>query len=201
MDAATRNAIVLKHRALPYYVVRKMGRYHPSILALGEEDAAQIGYIGLLRAAEIFDPSLGFAFSTYATRAIWQRIHQAAAVAGLVHVPSYMAGDKGPEKHQEAAQRARRCQPLLLEDEPAAPPAFDADAAREEAAALRKALAAARKRLTAQERRVIRIRFDDGQTLAAAGEKLHLSKERIRQIQNRALEKMKKSAILAAFAT
>lgn len=41
------------------------------------EDLVQIGVLGLIRAIELFDPKLGYKFSTYATTWIHQQIGRA----------------------------------------------------------------------------------------------------------------------------
>ena len=54
------------------------------------EDLLQVGVLGLMRAADKFDPSLGYKFSTYATW--WVRQHMGRAVdesAHLIDLPAY----------------------------------------------------------------------------------------------------------------
>jgi RNA polymerase sigma factor (sigma-70 family) len=48
-----------RHRNLIYSVLRRLG-------CGGDEDLVQVATLGLLKAADRFDPSLGFRFSTYA---------------------------------------------------------------------------------------------------------------------------------------
>ncbi len=45
-------------------------------------DLVSEGNLGLLRAAELFDPKFGVAFSTYAAVWIKQRMHRAITAAG-----------------------------------------------------------------------------------------------------------------------
>lgn len=55
------------------------------------EDCAQVGFIALLRAADLFDPSKEIKFITYATMAIRRGIRNEAGRVGLmIHVPEYM---------------------------------------------------------------------------------------------------------------
>jgi len=63
------HAFVLFHRRLAKWGSRRMQRR----FGMDEEEAEQIGMIGVLRAAAKFKPELGYQFSTYATRAILQQ--------------------------------------------------------------------------------------------------------------------------------
>ncbi|MBU9561670.1 sigma-70 family RNA polymerase sigma factor [Burkholderia multivorans] len=56
-------------------VARRMGEHHH----LSQEDIEQEGFIGLLHAANLFDPERGFRFKTYATWWIEQRMRRAIA--------------------------------------------------------------------------------------------------------------------------
>lgn len=79
------HAFVLFHRPLAKWGARRLHRW----LGMDEEDAEQIGMIGVLRAARGFKPELGFQFSTYATRAIHQNCHRLGPKeALLVRVPA-----------------------------------------------------------------------------------------------------------------
>jgi RNA polymerase primary sigma factor len=57
------------------------------------EDLISEGNLGLMRAAEGFDPAVGARFSTYATYWVRQSIQKAIVATGKrVRVPAYMAG-------------------------------------------------------------------------------------------------------------
>lgn len=78
-----RNALVEHHRRLVYCVARGYTRSGHDI-----EDLAQFGFIGLIKAAEEFDPARGIAFSTHATYRIRSAIAEGLAkLRGPVHVP------------------------------------------------------------------------------------------------------------------
>lgn len=64
-----RNRLVVNNMNLVRYLVNK---HYPSYKR--DEDILQIGYIGLIKAAESYDPELGFAFSTYASTIIMNEI-------------------------------------------------------------------------------------------------------------------------------
>lgn len=60
---------IIDNMGLVYYVVC---RYFPQCIA--NQDAIQNGYIGLIKAVDSFDESTGHAFSTYASRCIFNEI-------------------------------------------------------------------------------------------------------------------------------
>lgn len=71
-----RNLIVEKNLPLVTYWVDRFTKNRP-LRCLSREDLVQEGMFGLVRAAELFDPSRGFKFSTYASWWIKQTIQRA----------------------------------------------------------------------------------------------------------------------------
>lgn len=63
-DRAIRNQIVVRYRYLADYAAQRYQRRDAA------EDVSQIAFVGLIRAVERFDPSLGVRFSTFAERSI-----------------------------------------------------------------------------------------------------------------------------------
>ena len=197
-------------------------------------DLIQEGNLGLMKAAEKFEPERGFKFSTYATWWIRQAITRAIADQGrTIRIPVHLvesinrvkkaAGEllrkngreptaeeiavqleMEPDRIRELLQLAQ--DPISLEtpvgeeedahledfiqDEEAGVPVDEAG--RE---LLRRELANVLKSLTPREERVLTLRFglEDGQarTLEELGKEFNVTRERIRQIEAKALRKLR----------
>ena len=197
-------------------------------------DLIQEGNLGLMKAAEKFEPDRGFKFSTYATWWIRQSITRAIADQGRtsripVHLVEHInrvrktAGEllrkngreptaeeiavrleMEPDRVRELLQLAQ--EPVSLEtpvgeeedahledfiqDEEAGIPVDEAGRQL-----LRRELMSVLKSLTPREERVITLRFglDDGRprTLEELGKEFNVTRERIRQIEAKALRKLR----------
>ena len=196
--------------------------------------AAQEGNLGLMKAAEKFEPDRGFKFSTYATWWIRQSITRAIADQGrTIRIPVHLvesinrvkktAGEllrrtgREPTAEEIAAQldmepaRVRELiqlaqDPISLEtpvgeeedahledfirDDEAGIPADEAGRQL-----LRRELMNVLKSLTPREERVIALRFglEDGRarTLEELGREFNVTRERVRQIEAKALRKLR----------
>ena len=197
-------------------------------------DLIQEGNLGLMKAAEKFEPDRGFKFSTYATWWIRQSITRAIADQGrTIRIPVHLvesinrvkktAGEllrkngREPTAEEIAAQLemepARVRELLQLAQEPVSletPVGEEEDAhledfiQDEEAGVpvdeagrqlLRRELMNVLKSLTPREERVIALRFglEDGRarTLEELGKEFHVTRERVRQIEAKALRKLR----------
>ena len=140
-------------------------------------DLISEGNLALLRSVKKFDVSRGFKFSTYACRAILKSFHRLASKTGRYHQrfpteydPSLEQSDYDVHKHE-----------------------MQRDSSLD---ALRDILANNKARLSDVERTIVMERFaigSDGkkQTLAEVGKIVGLTNERVRQIQNLALVKIR----------
>jgi RNA polymerase sporulation-specific sigma factor len=80
-DVEARNRIVSDNLGLVYLVLKRFaGRGYEM------EDLFQIGAIGLLKAAERFDPELEYAFSTYAVPMIVGEVRRFLRDDGMLHI-------------------------------------------------------------------------------------------------------------------
>lgn len=102
-DAEARRRLVEANMRL---VINLARRYYCPDVPL--EDLIQEGAIGLMTAAERFDPSLGYRFSTYATHWIRQSISRAIDTkARAIRVPAYVS---------EIVRRIERCRIELVRE-------------------------------------------------------------------------------------
>lgn len=174
MSPDERNALVEKNLPLATYFAR---RFRATNMDL--EDLIQEGRVGLIEAAERFDPARGIKFSTYAAWHIRKSIMEA--------IRSRNDTVYTPKRHQ-----SKKCFELdpgwdTVDTAPTPHEIMEHD---EELAAIRKCI----KLLPARDAIVIRLRHGintEKLTLTKVGDILGVSRERVRQIQNAAEEKLR----------
>lgn len=84
---ADRDVLIEKFRHLPEHVVGKLF-YIPHVKKMGFSDAVQCGFLGLIRAAELWEADRGVAFISYAYNAIANNILNQARCGFLINVPN-----------------------------------------------------------------------------------------------------------------
>lgn len=109
------------HEALSAMVSHNVRLVHSIMRASGRrqgdpmyEDLVQHGNLGLIRAVEKFNPSMGYKFSTYATWWIRQNISRAAINEGTtIRIPVHMWTDMEKVRKAERKFRAERMDPTV----------------------------------------------------------------------------------------
>lgn len=210
----SRDLLVLPNLRL---VLKDVFRFNPT--GMRRSDLFQEGILGLHRAVFRYDPTKKTRFSTYATYWIRQSIRKALIDRSrLIRVPQAVQEElRNPESRikPDEAIRVRRImnETVSMSADSDADPrdqvSFEAirssDGSNDEGFLLGVVPRAVRRALddlNIREREVVRRRFglggDRAQTLEEIGVALHLSRERIRQIEREALEKMKREVDLQA---
>jgi RNA polymerase primary sigma factor len=167
-----RNRIVLGNRKLTYRAVQKWSP--PAQLA---DDLAAECQVVLIKAVAAFNPWLGIRFSTYAFTCLMRALSRLSQKCGTDRYPRWISLECLPgaepsyvEGDEPLNARLARVSEFLHVDHP---------------------------RLTPREKLVLTCRFHPGEaarrteTLEEVGRALGLSKERVRQVQNSALGKLR----------
>ena len=166
------------------YVVTLARQYKSDILST--DDLVSEGAIGLMKAAEKYDTSKGKPFVTFAAPYIRRAIEKAIG---------RLATDIDTRSTDESLPIGSRNNYTLLnvlEDKNA----LQADATVEEAT-LTDDLLKCMNVLNEREQRVINLYYGNGyerQTMAEIAETMELKRERVRQVRDQALRKLKKAA-------
>jgi RNA polymerase primary sigma factor len=160
------------------------------------EDLIHEGCLGLLKAIDRFDPTRGARFMTYAAFWVRKRILDALAEQPrMVRVPRYQREKKGTfprEVRLDEPIDAERVQTLgeKLADSRLLP-AAETMIQHEAISRMRREL----RSLSAREQAVLASRFglagEPAMTLLEVGNRLALSRERVRQIENEALTRLR----------
>ena len=163
------------------------------------EDLVQEGCIGLMTAAERYEPGRGYRFSTYAYYWIMQRMQRALEEnTNLIRWPGYRvrelvrANRRGETEHLSLGERAVV---PLESDEGIMEDPWHGSTDTLNHAMLKEKIDAVLRTLTYRQREIIKLRFGLGNgftyTLDEVGRIFNLSKERVRQIEAKAVRKLK----------
>ena len=192
------------------FVVSVAKQYQNQGLSLG--DLINEGNLGLIKAAKRFDETRGFKFISYAVWWIRQSILQALAEQSrVVRLPlnrvgalnkigkTYAALEQALEREPSASEIAEQLD--VIENDHQPPP--DHDLMNE---SLKVEIERALATLTKREAEVVRLYFGLGQehplTLEEIGERFNLTRERVRQIKEKAIRRLRhasRSRALRAF--
>lgn len=160
-------------------------------------DMVQAGNMGLLRAIDQFEPSYGYRLSTYATNWIRQSIQrEIAGNCSTVRVPIYFTTHKPRDDRSftDSARSALRCTrevaytiPTNQNDDPC----VLAGQQEEMAQAVENIKASASKSISDIEADVLIRRVVHKETLHQVGKAHGITRERVRQIQRKAANKLR----------
>jgi RNA polymerase sigma factor (sigma-70 family) len=143
------------------------------------EELQAMAYDRVIRAVELFDPNRGFQFSTYATYAI-----RNAITLGLKRnseVPSHFSAE------QVAERKIKRVSLTALHDKGYEPSTLDA----EQAVHCPDWIQRLRKFLPDRDHQILVRRYSDGLTLEETAAHFGVTRERIRQLEARALRRLR----------
>jgi RNA polymerase primary sigma factor len=166
-----RDALVQANMRLVFSIVKKFVNQNNAF-----DDLLSDGIVALIRAVEKFDYDRGFRFSTYATQVVRRNAYRTVV-----------------QKQKERSKMVGGLQELGLDvSDEERQPAISEHRWHE----LRSRLAVMLDDLDRREKFIIRARFSLGshrkvQTLQALADRLGVSKERVRQLEKRALDKLR----------
>ncbi len=166
------------------YVVTLARQYKSDILST--EDLVNEGAIGMMKAADKYDPSRGKPFVTFAAPYIRRSIE--AAINKLETATDMRSTDES----LPIGSRNNYTLLNVLEDKDAP----KADSIVEDTT-LTEELIRAMDVLNERERKVLNLYYGNGyerQTMAEIGEVMELKRERVRQIRDQAMRKLRKAA-------
>jgi len=180
LSQQTRSDIVRQNVALVMAMARRT-----RLTGVDQADLISEGNLALLRAVDKFDCSRGFKFSTYACRAILKAFSRVATRAARYrgHFPTEF--DPALEKDHHVENKRQSVEEDCIDE-------------------LRSILGRDMACLSEVEAKVIKARFAidtepnrsdivKGKTLEQVGEMIGVTKERVRQIQNKALAKLRQA--------
>lgn len=183
-----RNDLILRHFGLVHTCVRRACQImnRPG----DPNEMISHGVEAMVRAIGLFDPSHGVKLMTYAGRAIESHVCRAIGKDAPISRPQNLPIS---DENKHAWQRAGRAPvdvhaPELRHLHPETPSDAGESIEREER---RRLVRWALEQLDERERNVILMRNVEGMTLAEVGSVLGVGKERVRQIEAKAMERIR----------
>lgn len=192
--------VIKEHSGLVYYIINMKFKWAQKFVLCEYEDLLQEGFIALMNANRLFDPDRNIKFSTYACSAIYQQLRQYVSThISILTTPTdffYHKRNKG--RHGKVAVRGGRFSELFRETNNIS---WKLDRMikelgiedrrslddQEEWDLVQKIIG---RKLNDREKYILEKR-SEGQTLEKIGYKYGITKERIRQVEYRALQKIR----------
>lgn len=178
---AARDTLIARNMGLVHKIAR---RFH--IDTLVHEDIVQEGCIGLIQATEEFDPERGFRFTTFAIWKIRNCIGKAMVNSGVVRQPAYRWTKKLPVPRCHLDSQTFDTE---VADEIYYPEDHESEYKPDDIRRLEVALSG----LLARDRHAVVCTISWGWSLRETGRNLGISGERVRQIRDEALAKLRKN--------
>lgn len=160
-------------RPLIMSIISKMRRGSPNY----DEYVAE-AYLVTVKAVDLFDPDRDIRWTTYITKCVWARVLHVDRKMNMIHVPYN-------ERKTEYGKHMMNCvESLSLSDE------IQANHVDDSLRELRcEVVQAALRHLSGDGLLVIKARLS-GETLQEIGDRMDISKERVRQIETTAIKKL-----------
>jgi RNA polymerase sporulation-specific sigma factor len=181
--------LVRENTGLIRSIVAKTVRSYPNLPGgYDRDDLESLGYIGLIQAAQTYDPERGAQFSTYAYRCIENQISSALARArnrqvDCISLSLLIGEDEDTPMEDQIFQKSSEYQDQALK--------LDAQTTVIDQAS-REVLEEAIARLPAPHDAIIRQMYFDGQSLTEVARALRLSPQRVQFLHSRALRMLRR---------
>jgi RNA polymerase sigma factor (sigma-70 family) len=179
--SASPNHLVASNVELAFHVAKiylRRARY----LGLSWEDLQQEAVIGLLRAGQGFNPAYGVKFSSYAGVAIRHHLHNVLSARRYRATPGLPTFEDGTTLEPEDCRAAPPDAAAILADE-------------------KDRVARLMRLLHPRERTIFQMYFWDEMSFAQIGTRVGLSGERVRQIFEGSLRRLRRAAQITDHAT
>jgi RNA polymerase sigma factor (sigma-70 family) len=202
-DRAARNELVERNMPLVFRIAAGVRG--------DNSDAIQEGAMGLLRAADMFDPDRGFRFTTYASRWIVAFMMRGVDRDPLVHVPAHVKVLIRRDERRDAAEgkptEPEKVRAMKMRARVAMSGAWSMSRRHDDGDAIGDAVPARESgtpepdeieavmhavgRLAPREAEIIRRRIWGDETLKEIGLQLGITREYVQQIEARAFDKLR----------